>query len=145
MILSVGSSLKPCSAPTVRRIPSKSCAGSSSVGRSRSRSGKFATTRALKHYASRRRRPSLARHSACFACSFWSLCSESSSRRTPAEPQPPALGIVKQHSTFSDTLAAVRRDIWREQGFGTSSRAVSKTKRLTVLRHATTYALCHAA
>ncbi len=29
----------------------------------------------------------------------------------------------KQRPTFSDTLAAVRRDIWREQGFVTSNRA----------------------
>ena len=51
----------------------------------------------------------------------------------------------KQRPTFSDTLAAVRRDIWREQGFGTSSRAASMTKFRPALCNAVTYALCHAA
>ena len=51
----------------------------------------------------------------------------------------------KQRPTFSDTLAAVRRDIWREQGFGISSRAASMTKLRPALRNAITYALCHAA
>ena len=51
----------------------------------------------------------------------------------------------KQRPTFADTLAAVRRDIWREQGFVTSSRAANMQKLRPALRNAITYALCHAA
>ena len=51
----------------------------------------------------------------------------------------------KQRPTFSDTLAAVRREIWREQGFVTSARTTNMTKLRPALRNAITYALCHAA
>ena len=34
----------------------------------------------------------------------------------------------KQRPTFSDTLAALRKDEWQEQSFGTSSRIVRMTK-----------------
>ena len=51
----------------------------------------------------------------------------------------------KQRPTFADTLAAVRRDIWQEQGFGTSNRTVRMTKLRPAIRNAITYALCHAA
>jgi len=51
----------------------------------------------------------------------------------------------KQRPTFADTLAAVRREIWREQGFVTSSRAANMQKLPPALRNAITYALCQAA
>ena len=51
----------------------------------------------------------------------------------------------KQRLTFADTLAAVRREIWREQGFVTSSRAANMQKLRPALRNAITYALCQAA
>ena len=51
----------------------------------------------------------------------------------------------KQHPTFSDTLAAVRRTIWREQGFATSTRGSDVRKLHPTLRNAITYALCSAA
>ena len=51
----------------------------------------------------------------------------------------------KQHPTFSDTLAAVRRQIWREQGFVTSRRAANMQKLRPALHNAITYALCHTA
>ncbi len=51
----------------------------------------------------------------------------------------------KQRPTFADTLAAVRRDIWREQGFVTSSRTANMKKLRPALRNAITYALCQAA
>ena len=51
----------------------------------------------------------------------------------------------KQQPTFSDTLAAVRRELWREQGFVTSARATNMRKLRPALRRAITYALCHAA
>ena len=55
----------------------------------------------------------------------------------------------KQRPTFSDTLAAVRREIWREvwreQGFVTSRCAADMTKLRPALQSAITYALCHAA
>ena len=51
----------------------------------------------------------------------------------------------KRHPTFSDTLAAVRGEPWREQGFITSARATNTQKLRPALRNAITYALCHAA
>jgi len=54
-------------------------------------------------------------------------------------------GYRKQRPTFSDTLAAVRRELWREQGFVTSTHAASVTKLRPALRNAITYALCHTA
>jgi hypothetical protein len=47
--------------------------------------------------------------------------------------------------TFSDALAAVRRDIWREQGLRTSRRSGHRAKRRFVLPAPWAYALCHAA
>ena len=51
----------------------------------------------------------------------------------------------KQRPTFSDTLAAVRREIWREQGFVTSRRATDVRKLRPALQKGIIYALCHAA
>ena len=51
----------------------------------------------------------------------------------------------KQRPTFSDTLAAVRQEIWHEQGFITSARTTNMTKLRPALHTATTYALCQAA
>ena len=51
----------------------------------------------------------------------------------------------KKHPTFSDTLAAVRREVWREQGFLTSRHAPEMRKLSPDLRDGITYALCHAA
>ena len=50
----------------------------------------------------------------------------------------------KQQPTFVDTLAAMRREIWREQGFLTSRRAAHVRKLSPGLHSAITYALCHA-
>ena len=51
----------------------------------------------------------------------------------------------KKHPTFSDALAAVRRQIWAEQGLITSRRSTNPTKLRPTLREGITYALCHAA
>ena len=51
----------------------------------------------------------------------------------------------KQRPTFSDTLAAVRRHIWREQGFLTSRPSSHRAKPRRALQLAWAYALCHAA
>lgn len=51
----------------------------------------------------------------------------------------------KPRPTFSDTLAAVRRAIWREQGFVTSRTSSNVQKLHPALRDGITYALCHAA
>jgi len=64
-----GSNLRLCSAPTWLRIPSRSCAGSFSAGRSRSRSGRSATTWAWRRSASGPIGLSHTRHPACLACS----------------------------------------------------------------------------
>jgi hypothetical protein len=51
----------------------------------------------------------------------------------------------KERPTFSDTLAAVRRHIWRKQGFFTSRSSSDPTKRRQALQRALAYAICHAA
>jgi hypothetical protein len=51
----------------------------------------------------------------------------------------------KRHPTFSDTLAAVRRQIWAEQGLLTSRRWAETAKLRPALREGISYALCHAA
>jgi cytochrome c biogenesis protein CcdA len=51
----------------------------------------------------------------------------------------------KSQPTFSDALAAVRRAIWREQGFATSRRRSGSPKRRRTLPAPWAYALCHVA
>ena len=51
----------------------------------------------------------------------------------------------KSRPTFSDTLAAVRRHIWHEQGLLTSRRNRHVTKPRPALQRALAYAICHAA
>ena len=50
-----------------------------------------------------------------------------------------------QRPTFADTLAAVRQQIWREQGFLTSRHASKPTKLRPALRDGIVHALCYAA
>jgi len=51
----------------------------------------------------------------------------------------------KPRPTFTDTLAAVRWQFWREQGLLLSWRRSEATKLRPALRHGIAYALCHAA
>ena len=51
----------------------------------------------------------------------------------------------KPRPTFADTLAAVRRHFWGEQGLLTSRRRSDVKKLGPALRHGIAYALCHAA
>jgi hypothetical protein len=51
----------------------------------------------------------------------------------------------KQRPSFADTLAAVRREIWTEQGFVMSRQSAEITKLSPALREGIAYALCHAA
>jgi hypothetical protein len=51
----------------------------------------------------------------------------------------------KPRPTFADTLAAVRRRVWAEQGFLSSRRRPEATKLHPALRDGIAYALCHAA
>ena len=51
----------------------------------------------------------------------------------------------KPRPTFTDTLAAVRRQFWREQGLLLSGRQAEARKLRPALRHGIAYALCHAA
>src|SRR6476659_2069321 len=51
----------------------------------------------------------------------------------------------KPRPTFVDTLAAVRRQFWREQGLLLSARQPEVRKLRPTLRHAIVYALCQAA
>jgi hypothetical protein len=50
----------------------------------------------------------------------------------------------KQRPTFSDTLAAVRRHLWREQGLLTSPRSRNVAKPRPALQRALIHAICHA-
>ncbi len=50
----------------------------------------------------------------------------------------------KRRPTFSDTLAAVRRHLWTEQGLLTSGRSPQVAKPPPALHQAIAYALCHA-
>lgn len=51
----------------------------------------------------------------------------------------------KVRPTFSDTLAAVRRHIWHEQGLLISRRNRHSPKPRTALQRALVYAICHVA
>ena len=51
----------------------------------------------------------------------------------------------KQQPTFTDTLAAVRRQIWAEQGLIISAHSTKAAKLRPGLRKGIAYALCHAA
>src|SRR3954447_24176553 len=51
----------------------------------------------------------------------------------------------KRRPTFSDTLAAVRRHFWQEQGFAMSRHPGEAKKLCPALQEGITYALCHAA
>jgi hypothetical protein len=51
----------------------------------------------------------------------------------------------KQRPTFADSLAAVRRAVWSEQGFAVSRQSVDAAKLSPALRESIAYALCHAA
>ena len=51
----------------------------------------------------------------------------------------------KERPTFSDTLAAVRRQIWIEQGLVTSRHSAETAKLRPALREGIALALCHAA
>jgi hypothetical protein len=51
----------------------------------------------------------------------------------------------KQRPTFADTLAAVRQQVWREQGFLTSRHTSKPTKLRPALRDGIVHALCYAA
>jgi hypothetical protein len=51
----------------------------------------------------------------------------------------------KQRPTFADTLAAVRRQLWREQGFLTSRSTCKPAKLRPALRDGIVHALCYAA
>ncbi|MBY0334031.1 MAG: hypothetical protein K2X49_25520 [Acetobacteraceae bacterium] len=51
----------------------------------------------------------------------------------------------KQHPTFSDTLAAIRSEIWSEQGFVVSRQSIETAKLPPALHEGIVYALCHAA
>ena len=51
----------------------------------------------------------------------------------------------KQRPTFADSLAAVRRAIWSEQGFPVSRQSIDAVKLPPALREGIAYALCHAA
>ena len=64
-----------------------------------------------------------------------------SERRTVAT----AAWYRKTQPTFSDTLALVRRHIWREQGLLMSRRSPNSRKPKPALQKAIIYALCNAA
>ena len=51
----------------------------------------------------------------------------------------------KKRPTFSDTLAAVRRQVWCDQGLFASRHSPEPAKLQSALRDGIVHALCHAA
>jgi hypothetical protein len=88
----------------------------------------------------------IARSTPCLLALF-SLVTLLASRLRPAERKSAASSAWygKPRPTFSDTLAAVRRHIWREQGLLTSRRGAHSAKPPSALQRALAYAICHAA
>jgi len=90
--------------------------------------------------------PAIARTTPCLLGLF-SLVTLLAAQLTPQARRAAATSAWyrKQRPTFSDTLAVVRREIWREQGFAMSSRTSDVRKLPPALQDGITYALCHAA
>ena len=88
----------------------------------------------------------IARTTPCLLGLF-SLVTLLAARLGPAQRQTAASSAWyrKQRPTFSDTLATVRRHVWREQGLLTSRRTSEATQPRQALRHALIDALCQAA
>jgi len=88
----------------------------------------------------------IARTTPCLLGLF-SLVTLLAARLTPQARQAVAISAWyrKRRPTFSDTLAAVRREFWREQGFAMSYPASNMRKLRPALREGITYALCNAA
>ncbi|WP_309228719.1 transposase [Roseomonas sp. KE2513] len=88
----------------------------------------------------------MARSTPCLLALF-SLVTLLASRLRPAERNSAARSAWygKPRPTFSDTLAAVRRHIWREQGLLTSRRGAHAAKPRSALQRALAYAIGHAA
>ena len=88
----------------------------------------------------------IARTTLCLLALF-SLVTLLTARLGPAERRSAASSAWyrKPRPTFSDTLAAVRRHIWREQGLLTSRRSRYVSKPRPALQRALAYAICHAA
>jgi hypothetical protein len=78
---------------------------------------------------------------------LFSLVTLLAARLRPVERQASASSAWyrKPHPTFSDTLAAVRRHIWCEQGLLISRRSAHGAKPRPALQRALTYAICCAA
>ena len=78
---------------------------------------------------------------------LFSLVTLLAARLSPAE-RSLATGSAwyrKPRPTFSDTLAAVRRHIWQEQGLLMARCRGHSTKPRPALQQALVYAICHAA
>ena len=90
--------------------------------------------------------PAIARTTPCLLGLF-SLVSLLAAQLTPQARRAVATSAWyrKQRPTFFDTLAAVRREIWCEQGFVTSRTPSDMRKLRPALRDGIAYALCHAA
>ena len=88
----------------------------------------------------------IARTTPCLLGLF-SLVALLAAKLSPGERQAAASSAWyrKRRPTFSDTLAAVRRHVWREQGLLTWRRAGDAAKPHPAFQSAIDYALCHAA
>ena len=95
-----------------------------------------------------RQRPDLAiaRCTPCLLGLFW-LVALLAAQLSPKERRAVTASAWhrKRRPTFSDTLAAVRRHVRREQGFTMSRRAGDVRKLRPALREGIAYALCHTA
>jgi hypothetical protein len=60
-------------------------------------------------------------------------------------PMPNEAWYTKSRPTFSDALAAVRQQYWRQAGFCVSGRKGDRLKLTSTLRESLVYVLCRAA
>jgi hypothetical protein len=88
----------------------------------------------------------IARTTPCLLALF-SLVTLLATRLTPEARQTVATAAWyrKSHPTFADTLAAVRRRVWSEQGLFTSPRTAEEQKSHPALYEAIAHAICYAA
>ena len=90
--------------------------------------------------------PAIARTTPCLLGLF-SLVALLASQLTPPSRYAvwTAAWYRKQQPTFADTLAAVRREIWKAQGLSISRKSTDMQKLPRCLRDGITHALCYAA
>src|SRR6185312_1398429 len=88
----------------------------------------------------------IARTTPCLLALFWLVALLATHLDTQVQQTvATAAWYRKRHPTFADTLAAVRRQFWCEQGLFTSHPAAEEQKSQPALHNAIAHAICYAA